>query len=106
MLKISNGHRDNVGVWIDGGIHAREWITPAVVTYLADQVTKNYKNNLPYFTNKDWSVVKKTLTHLKTRIATYISVLSCTNDKIAKSLIVSIPKPLVYLCFVFIILQL
>ncbi|XP_026321656.1 uncharacterized protein LOC113231549 [Hyposmocoma kahamanoa] len=54
MLKISNGHRDNVGVWIDGGIHAREWITPAVVTYLADQITKNYKNNLPYFTNKDW----------------------------------------------------
>ncbi|XP_063223615.1 zinc carboxypeptidase-like isoform X2 [Bacillus rossius redtenbacheri] len=28
----------NPGVFLEGGIHAREWISPAVVTYIADQL--------------------------------------------------------------------
>lgn len=79
MLKISNGHQDNVGVWIDGGIHAREWISPAVVTYLADQVVKSFKNDPPYFTNKDWSVIALLQ---KLSITTYMPISSCTKDTI------------------------
>uniref|UniRef100_A0A914RUF3 Peptidase M14 carboxypeptidase A domain-containing protein n=1 Tax=Parascaris equorum TaxID=6256 RepID=A0A914RUF3_PAREQ len=25
-------------IWIDGGIHAREWVSPAVVLYMTEQV--------------------------------------------------------------------
>jgi len=34
-------------IWIDGGIHANEWISPAVVTYMINELTnlKNLKNN-------------------------------------------------------------
>ncbi|CAH2093038.1 unnamed protein product [Euphydryas editha] len=54
MLKISNSHAGNTGVWIDGGIHAREWITISVVTYIADQFARNLDNLPEYITNKDW----------------------------------------------------
>lgn len=26
------------GIWMDGGIHAREWVSPATVLYMIDQV--------------------------------------------------------------------
>ncbi|XP_046623924.1 zinc carboxypeptidase-like isoform X1 [Neodiprion virginianus] len=29
---------DNPGIFIEGGIHAREWITPATVTYLTNEI--------------------------------------------------------------------
>ncbi|CAG9564626.1 unnamed protein product [Danaus chrysippus] len=54
MLKISNSDACNTGVWIDGGIHGREWIAPAVVTYIADQIAKNFDNLPQSITNKDW----------------------------------------------------
>lgn len=54
MLKISNGNENNAGVWIDGAIHPREWISPSVVTYIADQIVRTF-NELPSsVTNKDW----------------------------------------------------
>jgi hypothetical protein len=36
-LKISK-QSGNTGIFIDAGIHAREWIAPAVATYLIDQL--------------------------------------------------------------------
>lgn len=35
-VKLSFGS-EKPGVFVEGGIHAREWITPATVTYLIDQ---------------------------------------------------------------------
>ena len=29
-------------IWIDGGIHAREWISPAAVEYLVYQLVENF----------------------------------------------------------------
>ncbi|XP_059052557.1 carboxypeptidase A2-like [Achroia grisella] len=57
MLKISNGNDDNTGVWLDGSIHPREWITTAVVTYIADQLTRTYQSQPVSITNKDWYIV-------------------------------------------------
>lgn len=32
-------------VFIEGGIHAREWISPATVTYFAEQLVNGYNSN-------------------------------------------------------------
>ncbi|KAI5642067.1 zinc carboxypeptidase domain-containing protein [Phthorimaea operculella] len=57
MLKITNSNASNSGVWLDGCMHAREWITVPVVTFIANHIARNF-NNLPKFlTNKDWFFV-------------------------------------------------
>ncbi|XP_028172455.1 carboxypeptidase B-like isoform X1 [Ostrinia furnacalis] len=57
MLKISNSNASNCAVWLDGSIHPREWITTAVVTYIADVIVKNFPNLSTSITNKDWHIV-------------------------------------------------
>ncbi|XP_048481564.1 uncharacterized protein LOC105380091 [Plutella xylostella] len=57
LIKISNGIVGNYGVWLDAGIHAREWIGPAVCTYVIDQIVRNYQTLPSYFKNKDWYIV-------------------------------------------------
>ncbi|CAH2229957.1 jg14029 [Pararge aegeria aegeria] len=57
MLKISNGNSGNEGVWIDGSIHPREWISTAVVTYLANYLVTNYHELSETVTNKDWYIL-------------------------------------------------
>jgi len=42
LLRISNNLRSNKrAVWIDGGIHAREWASPSAVTYLMNELLQN-----------------------------------------------------------------
>ncbi|XP_011494644.1 PREDICTED: carboxypeptidase B-like [Ceratosolen solmsi marchali] len=41
VLRISKGVDNAPALWIDGGIHAREWISPAVVTYLIDYLVEH-----------------------------------------------------------------
>lgn len=54
IMKISNSDSDNCAVWIDAGVHAREWIGPAVNTYIANYIATNFKTLPKYVTNKDW----------------------------------------------------
>ncbi|KAG6445099.1 carboxypeptidase B [Manduca sexta] len=54
VLKISNSDARNTAVWLDGAIHAREWISTSVVTYIADYIARNFDTLPPSFTNKDW----------------------------------------------------
>ncbi|XP_076169353.1 carboxypeptidase B [Ptiloglossa arizonensis] len=44
VLRISNGRQNAPALWIDGGIHAREWISPAAVTYIIDYLVENSEN--------------------------------------------------------------
>ncbi|CAG7837705.1 unnamed protein product [Allacma fusca] len=59
MLKISkSGGGSKPAIWIDGGMHAREWISPATVTYIANKLVTNnkrqYDDLLEMF---DWYIV-------------------------------------------------
>ncbi|KAI6182508.1 ShKT domain-containing protein [Aphelenchoides bicaudatus] len=44
LIKIGtrNGNTAKPAIWIDGGIHAREWVSPAAVLYFIDQLVTEY----------------------------------------------------------------
>lgn len=54
---ISNGNPNNPAIWLDGGIHAREWISPAAVTYIVDQFAEDWESQPAYVRNIDWYVL-------------------------------------------------
>lgn len=54
LYRISNGNPGNPGIWIDGGMHAREWVSPATVTYIANQVIEDWENLPEYMRNVNW----------------------------------------------------
>jgi hypothetical protein len=43
--------------WIDSGIHAREWISPATVLYIIDQLVNNYEANKELVDSYDWYIL-------------------------------------------------
>ncbi|KAJ8951569.1 hypothetical protein NQ318_020446 [Aromia moschata] len=57
LVKISNGNPGNKAIWVDGGIHAREWITPATVTYIINYLTLKFESEPDYVQNIDWYIV-------------------------------------------------
>ena len=38
MFQIGSAAEDKPAIWIDAGIHAREWIAPATALYVISQV--------------------------------------------------------------------
>ncbi|XP_013148300.1 PREDICTED: carboxypeptidase B-like [Papilio polytes] len=54
ILRISNGEPTNKAIFIDGGIHAREWISPATVTYFINQFAENFDVETDDIKNIDW----------------------------------------------------
>jgi len=55
VLRISNG-RKNRNIWIDGGIHSREWISPASVTYIINDLVTNWSKLPAYIQNINWYI--------------------------------------------------
>ena len=41
-------------MWIDSGIHAREWISPAVGTWMLNELLENAVNHPDLLTKLDW----------------------------------------------------
>ena len=41
-------------VWIDGGIHAREWIAPATATWIIKELVENDYKHPDLTENLDW----------------------------------------------------
>uniref|UniRef100_T1J4W0 Transporter n=1 Tax=Strigamia maritima TaxID=126957 RepID=T1J4W0_STRMM len=44
-------------IWIDAGIHAREWIAPAAATYIINQLVNNYAENSELSDDVDWYIL-------------------------------------------------
>lgn len=42
---------------MDGGIHAREWISPAAVTYILNDLVLNWANQSEYLRAIDWYIL-------------------------------------------------
>lgn len=66
---------NNPGVFIEGGIHAREWITPAVVTYILNEfLTSNNTEIRQLAESNDWYIFPSfnpdgfAYTHTKNRL--------------------------------------
>ncbi|PNF26577.1 hypothetical protein B7P43_G13052 [Cryptotermes secundus] len=58
VIKISSGgggHRP--AVLVDGGIHAREWIAPAMALYIINQLVENNAANSDLTDSVDWFIV-------------------------------------------------
>lgn len=54
VLKLSTGGKNKPAIFIDAGIHAREWISPVTALYTVDQILTNHK----YLLNKvDWYIL-------------------------------------------------
>uniref|UniRef100_A0A1I8MX13 Peptidase M14 domain-containing protein n=1 Tax=Musca domestica TaxID=7370 RepID=A0A1I8MX13_MUSDO len=58
-ITISNGDgRKNKNViFMDGGFHAREWISPAAVLYVIDQLVENFEENSALLADYDWVIL-------------------------------------------------
>lgn len=54
VLKLSTGGKNKPAIFIDGGIHAREWIAPATVLYMVDLMLSSHKDLL---NEVDWYVL-------------------------------------------------
>ncbi|KAK4873619.1 hypothetical protein RN001_012979 [Aquatica leii] len=57
LLKISNGALENKAVWIEGGIHAREWLSPATTTYIINHLIHNWDNEAMSIQNINWHIL-------------------------------------------------
>ncbi|KAI9553884.1 hypothetical protein GHT06_019154 [Daphnia sinensis] len=58
VLRISNSSSPGTrpAIWIDGGFHAREWISPAVATYIIQQLVE-VPANAKLSANVDWYIM-------------------------------------------------
>ncbi|XP_067641884.1 carboxypeptidase B [Eurosta solidaginis] len=54
VLRISENPREYNKIWIDGGIHAREWISPATVTFILYQLMSNWDTQPAYMRERTW----------------------------------------------------
>ena len=58
VLKVCRGGcGGKPAVWIDGGIHAREWISPAVVTYIMMELVEHDSSHPELTTKLDWYIL-------------------------------------------------
>lgn len=57
LVKISTGGSGKNVIFAEGGIHAREWIAPAYVTWMIRELVENYAAHPEYVDNIDWYIM-------------------------------------------------
>lgn len=59
LVKISSGGSGKPIIFAEGGIHAREWVAPALAAYLINQLVEN-PDNQQYLDKVDWVILPVT----------------------------------------------
>merc|ERR1712130_264872 len=54
VLAIEKAGAGAPNVWLEAGIHAREWISPAVATYIVNQLLENNSDHPDYLDKINW----------------------------------------------------
>jgi hypothetical protein len=54
VLKISSNNDNKKAIFVDGGIHAREWLSPAWTTWLINELVVNYTAHPELVDKVDW----------------------------------------------------
>jgi len=58
VVKVcKNGCGNKPAMWIDGGIHAREWIAPAALTWMLHELVENDKDHTDLTEKLDWYIL-------------------------------------------------
>ncbi|KAL1122369.1 hypothetical protein AAG570_003774 [Ranatra chinensis] len=57
LLSITSGGDNKPAIWIDGGLHAREWISPASATYIQQQLVELRDNHEQLLQKYDWYIL-------------------------------------------------
>jgi len=57
VCKNSGGCGSRPAMWIDGGIHAREWVSPAAVTFMASELVENDEAHPDLAKELDWYIL-------------------------------------------------
>ena len=57
VCKNSGGCGERPAMWIDGGIHAREWVSPAAVTFMASELVENDEAHPDLTKELDWYIL-------------------------------------------------
>merc|ERR1712168_1192411 len=54
VLAITKAGPGKPNIWLEAGIHAREWIAPAVATFIVRELVKDYEEHPDYLDNINW----------------------------------------------------
>uniref|UniRef100_A0A0A9XQJ7 Carboxypeptidase B n=2 Tax=Lygus hesperus TaxID=30085 RepID=A0A0A9XQJ7_LYGHE len=58
VAHISSGKKKEApAIWIDGGIHGREWVAPSTALFILKQLTENYNTNKAVVDGIDWFIM-------------------------------------------------
>ncbi|KAK7066371.1 hypothetical protein SK128_001113 [Halocaridina rubra] len=56
VAQVSSG-TNQPAIWIDGGLHAREWVSPTTALYIIRQLVEKYEQNEAMVTMFDWYIL-------------------------------------------------
>jgi len=54
VLALTKAGPGKPNIWLEAGIHAREWIAPAVATFIINELVENYDQHPEYLDELNW----------------------------------------------------